>query len=256
VPEEPDGLRVYGAKRSSPVIAGAWLIFAAAAAVAVILALQWRQNRRTQEDLAAQVAELRAHVERMRGDMDALRSRMAGLQRTGERLSKLLALSNGGFEEGTGDRPLLWIAEVFQEAGGAVALDSAVRHGGERSLRYMAVPGRANHIRHCQFVPVEPGCRYLLKGWVKTSDVTPAYRRHDGGAHLRVNTGTETLFSRALFGTSDWQEVRLEFNSGEARAVHVFLELGFHGNLATGTAWFDDAAVEILRHPDDKAQTF
>ncbi len=50
--------------------------------------------------------------------------------------------------------------------------------------------------------------------------------------------------TKAITGTSDWQKVELNFNSGDRNTVSINCLFGGYG-FATGTAWFDD--IELVK---------
>jgi putative membrane-bound dehydrogenase-like protein len=88
-------------------------------------------------------------------------------------------------------------------------------------------------------VPVEPGTRYRLSGWIRTTGLQPV---RGPGALLNIHSGERT---KGVRGTSPWTEVSLEFDSGNRRQAVIHCLFGGYGG-ATGTAWFDDVSlVEI-----------
>ena len=81
--------------------------------------------------------------------------------------------------------------------------------------------------------PVKPNTRYRFGGWVRTEKLE---NRGGKGASFNIHGGAS---SEAISGTHDWQELSLEFNSGNQSEVLVHCLFGGHGG-GTGTAWYDD----------------
>ncbi|MEO6595710.1 MAG: c-type cytochrome, partial [Planctomycetota bacterium] len=89
-------------------------------------------------------------------------------------------------------------------------------------------------------VPVEPGKRYRLSGWIRTANVVPM--RGSDGAMLNVHGGERTA---GVKGTTDWTRVAVEIDSGDQKQIVVHCLFGGYGG-ASGTAWFDDVALEPI----------
>lgn len=89
-------------------------------------------------------------------------------------------------------------------------------------------------------VRVKPATRYRLSGWIRTADVKP--RRGSDGAMLNVHGGVRT---KGVQGTTGWTAVSAEFETGEQDEIVVHCLFGGYGG-ATGTAWFDDVALEAI----------
>lgn len=85
-------------------------------------------------------------------------------------------------------------------------------------------------------IPVTPGTRYRLSGWIRTENLIPA---RGPGALLNVHGGARTPGVR---GTRDWTRVSVEFDSGQRREITVHCLFGGYGG-TTGTAWFDDVSL-------------
>src|SRR5688572_2516670 len=79
--------------------------------------------------------------------------------------------------------------------------------GGGMCLQVSSTAGAdaAWHIR----APVIPYSKYLLTGWIKTRSVAPT---NGVGALLNLHAREEK--SDFLSGSTDWKQVRLEFDSG------------------------------------------
>jgi len=195
----------------------------------------------------------RPDVEQLRQELAALRGQLAAQGAAPQRAATACQVANGGFEEAEGSRPLFWAPETHGSGNvpkQPFMLDRESRHGGVQSLRFDTIKDQFTHLRHKQLVPVEPRHRYVLRGWIKTENVTGQQKKHDGGAHLRVKAGTAVSFSPPVFDTADWQELKVEFKTDDVQAVEIYVELGYYGNVAAGTAWFDDISIE----PQDEAK--
>lgn len=200
-----------------------------------------------------EISILRKQVEQLRQENTSLREQLANAEARAQRPAGTPAVANGGFEEAAGAGPSFWIADNYGAANlpkEPVALDREVKHGGAQALRLETAKGQPTHLRLKQLLPVEPRRKYLLRGWIKSQDVTPQQARHDGGAHLRVKAGQSVRYSKPVLDTNDWVEVLVEFATEDVHAVEIYAELGYYGNLACGTAWFDDLTLELNRGPD------
>jgi alpha-N-arabinofuranosidase len=96
-------------------------------------------------------------------------------------------------------------------------------------------------------VVVRPYSRYRLTGWIRTEEVAPTTGQ---GALFNLH-GMEEARSEALTGTRDWTRVAFEFDSGNNDAVQINGLLGGWGQ-ATGRAWYDDLALELLATREPK----
>ena len=88
-------------------------------------------------------------------------------------------------------------------------------------------------------IPVKPNTRYSLGGWVRTENLVD-----QGGQGAMFNTHGGPA-SKGLSGTSDWKELNVEFNSGNASEALVHCLFGGYGG-ATGTAYFDDVYLNEI----------
>ncbi len=91
---------------------------------------------------------------------------------------------------------------------------------------------------------VEPYARYRLSGWIKTENVQAKGGR---GALLNLHN-LQPVATRALVGTNDWTRVEVEFETDDQDSLQVNCLFGGWG-LATGTAWYDDLALEQISKP-------
>lgn len=108
---------------------------------------------------------------------------------------------------------------------------------------------QSNDLQVYQIIRLTPYTNYVLKGWIKTQDITTTTNPNGVGANLNVLTSTSnTSFpprSKDLKGTNDWTLVQLPFNSGDGY-VKITCRLGFTAGDCEGTAYFDDLTLEAL----------
>jgi alpha-L-arabinofuranosidase len=147
------------------------------------------------------------------------------------------AVPNPSFEDISGAAPVGWKASRF---GGQAefALDT-VTHTGQRSVRITAKQGA--DVAWSALVPVKPYSKYRLNAWIKADNVQANTGK---GALLNLHN-MAGLMTNAVTGTTDWTRVELLFETGGNDAVQVNCLLGGWGR-STGTAWFDDVAMELL----------
>jgi hypothetical protein len=275
VDEQSGGLRVFATKPSSSGGPGAvvWIAIAGVAVLGIGAAGTYALLTRAPEkppalsaDAPAVAAKTFEAASKQQNDGEILRAQLAQAQREAAALRSQIGnpggntrrgaapvgVANGGFEEADGSKPLFWIPETygsppaFPDANASpFAIDREIKRGGAQALRFSTAKDHFVHLRHRQLVPVEPRHKYVLKAWVKTKDVVAQHRKADGGAHIRVKTGGQAVkFSEPLYDTVEWQALSVEFEVEDANAVEVYVELGYYGNLASGTVWFDDVVLE------------
>ena len=146
-------------------------------------------------------------------------------------------LTNPGFEAvdeaGWAQGWTVWPAKLPEA--GAVSVDGAVAHGGQRSLR-LRHASLGSYTRAQQVLAVEPHQRYAFTVWVKAENVV------GGGGSMGARLYVEGLGGRdrateAVFGTADWQQLLVgPHDSGNGGRITVMCYL----HLASGTVWFDD----------------
>jgi alpha-N-arabinofuranosidase len=146
-------------------------------------------------------------------------------------------LANGSFEEMDTRWPKGWRTANFQ-ARAAFAVDETVARTGKRSVRISSDNGADSGFQTA--VEVKPYSKYRLSGWVKTQDLAPGT-----GKGALLNLHNMDVMTGAVSGTKDWTRVEATFDSGATDAVLINCLFGGWGR-ATGTAWFDDIALELL----------
>ena len=145
-------------------------------------------------------------------------------------------LANGSFEEAQEGQPAAWKPHKWH---------------GEGEFGYVE-EGRAGG--HCiaiesekgadfsweTFAGAKPFSMYRLSGWVKTDDVVATT-----GKGALINIHGMDVKTEPLTGTHDWTRLEVVFETGEEDTLHVNCLFGGWGS-ATGRAWYDDLALELL----------
>ncbi|RLS58210.1 MAG: hypothetical protein DWH91_02830 [Planctomycetota bacterium] len=135
-----------------------------------------------------------------------------------------------------------WKLNSFRANTGAGGIAGGEAKEGQKAAAIRSTVTEDAHFD--QTVPVKPGTRYLLSGWIKTKDV--AIEKVDqtygkAGATLSIWGGYE--HSRSLTGTNEWTYVTLLFDARDRSEVTVCARLGYWYSVATGEAWFDDLCL-------------
>jgi len=104
---------------------------------------------------------------------------------------------------------------------------------------------QSNDIYAYQTLTLTPNTDYILKGWVKTENVTPIFNPNGKGACLSliVSNNPWPPASIGLNGTNDWTQLSLNFNSGSTGIITIACRLGYTNADSDGTAYFDDLTV-------------
>lgn len=93
-------------------------------------------------------------------------------------------------------------------------------------------------------LPLKPGTRYRLSGWIKTENLKPVGK--SPGALLNIHSGQR---SSGVKDSTEWTQVSLEFDSGGKRETLINCLFGGYGG-AKGTAWFDDLSLVAIGSGD------
>ena len=146
---------------------------------------------------------------------------------------------NSGFEEEILNGGFDWRYASSPQV--AVSIDTLTFHGGARALalRYLGSSADAGVF---QYIPVQPGTRYVLTGYVKAETVNSA-----SGPRLAIvdaGKGTPLLLTDDIIGSSGWRLVRGEFTTGpdttlaQVRIVRQPPEPAIRGQI-----WIDDVSM-------------
>lgn len=155
----------------------------------------------------------------------------------GPRQEEAAAVPNASFEETGDEGPSHWEHNAWR--GEADFSHAESGRTGSRSVRISSSQGADGS--WSAVVRVRPFSSYRLSGWIKTENLSSANAR---GALLNLH-GIRGAATPALNGTNDWTRVEMEFNTDFIDAVQINCLFGGWGR-ATGTAWYDDLALEML----------
>ena len=142
-------------------------------------------------------------------------------------------LPNGGFEQIERGKPAGW---DWMDA--CAARDTAVRHGGEASLRMTAFRAKDEHGngRVVRTLALAPFRQYRVDCWIKTDGLS-------GAGEVRINPLAGRSLNHTSLGvkpTQDWTRHSILFNSLDQSDVKLYM--GIWGG-RDGTLWIDDVSV-------------
>jgi hypothetical protein len=152
-------------------------------------------------------------------------------------------LHNGSFEIG-GISPDGWAGNAWIPSEAAFTWDSTQSHSGARSIKIAS--SIANDARWTQRITVKPNTEYRLSGWIKTENVTHTLETYDAGANLSLFDPYSFIYSVGLFGTNNWKNVSMTFNTGSNTEISIACRLGMWIGSSSGVAWFDDLSLEEI----------
>ena len=148
-------------------------------------------------------------------------------------------LANLGFEHG-GDAPAAW--NTFGvDAGHRIVWQTGDTRSGERCARCeVDEDAEPSWVKYVQGgMPVCAGQKYRFSGWTKAREV-----RGSAGWYIHVDGVRPQMVNRSdtASGTFDWRQMTVEFDIPDGARV---LSCGtiLRG---TGTAWYDDARLELV----------
>jgi hypothetical protein len=163
---------------------------------------------------------------------------------------------NGGFEKSVYNDSQLgvgWFPTILPETSGFVQFnwDSEVKHSGEFSVSISIkenypVKDTVAYNWTKPFMPVKVNQPYVLKGWIKTSNLKePAFIVVQCWDSKYNMIGFSTSCKDyPLIGTNDWKEVKVNFvppqNTAEVR-IRLCSSAPFNTG---GKVWYDDISIE------------
>lgn len=157
-------------------------------------------------------------------------------------------LSNGGFEEWSGEAPVGWErVDGWQKRvyAGRPARDAEVRHGGDASLRIEhATNGVITQVsRNVTVGPagLVPGRRYRLSAWLRTGSL--ARPAAIGIAALGTGMVSRGSWTLPFPAPGDWREVSAEIEPpADAKVIRMMIHIE-----GASRVWVDDVCLsEIL----------
>lgn len=150
-------------------------------------------------------------------------------------------LKNPGFSDAKDGKPASWRNRIWSGEP-QFSLDQAVGRSSAPSVRIQSRTG-ADASWSIQ-VQLQPHTQYRFSAWVRTENLEKGSGQ---GALLNIHELQLESRSPAIEGTTDWQQLVTEFDSGERTSVLLNLLFGGWG-ASTGTVWFDDVElVELAR---------
>lgn len=167
-------------------------------------------------------------------------------------------LSNSNFEDSvsfvSSTLTLPWLKAGWKIGQGVFSWLRGQGRNGSNCIKIYSGPAygsvQSNDLQVYQTIRVIPYTNYILKGWIKTQDITTQANSNGVGANLSVVTSTSNPSfpprSKDLKGTNDWTLIQLPFNSGDGY-VKITCRLGFTSGDCEGTAYFDDLTLEMLK---------
>ncbi len=149
-------------------------------------------------------------------------------------------LANHGFEKGE-TSPEGWTA-IYSDASHRLVHDRAAPRSGEACVRCEVDAGAGpTWVQYRQSgLSVQPGDRVRFSAWAKAENI-----EGKAGWYIHVHGDQPMLFNQTAGwpGTFDWREAVIEFEVPEGGRTLTCGTL-LHGS---GTAWFDDVALEIVK---------
>lgn len=186
------------------------------------------------------------------GELEAARALWGEVARADQQSTLLW---NGGFESDVLKNFAQFDWSFGRSEYARFAMDTAVSHGGSRSLRIefagLDTTQLDNEVR--QLVVVRPGVRYLLECFAKASDLeTPEGPRVvvSGSASADWIAASEPVAK----GSREWQRLTVDFvapqsTNGANSAVYIAIKRKpkfSYDEPTRGTVWFDDFALKEL----------
>lgn len=152
---------------------------------------------------------------------------------------------NGDFEQPANENqvPASWRGDQS-----VYSLDRTVKRSGQASLKYHNTDPTRYRLAG-QEVPLQPGRKYAIAAWVKTEQI----EGQESGATICLEWQGDDgkwmggSYPSGVKGTSDWTRVegivRIPKEAGSVN-LQCYVRNGM-----TGTAWFDDVAIERIIDP-------
>lgn len=159
-------------------------------------------------------------------------------------LAQSLNVGNPGFESASGSLSADWTVKTPVLRENHAGPDRTVAHGGAASMK-------VEHVHPGTFAAastpakLEIGKLYRVSGWIRTENATadPTSRYPTAvAATLTMESFPFTNNATVVGGTHEWMKSESMFIATQSED-RVVIRFGYNGT-ASGTAWFDDVAVE------------
>jgi len=150
-------------------------------------------------------------------------------------------VQNGSFTEVENEAPNHWKPAIFGGEADFKMAASKGRNGGN-CIQVSSPKGEGADAAWATQLSLEENTDYLISGWVKTENVRAAT-----GALLEIHQAIngEQPRSKAVTGTSDWQQISFKISTGNHSKLQLNCLFGGWGK-STGSAWFDDISCVKL----------
>jgi hypothetical protein len=162
---------------------------------------------------------------------------------------------NNGFEEsyaaGQVRLPTEW--GIAGASAGHFALDTTVAHSGQASARLGMTAGAGSAAPAYVISPIAPllpGQRYRASAWARGRDATGATRLALFWFNASGQPVAVTASGALPPGTTPWQLLSVTASVPPAAA---YVEIHLESALNSGTVWFDDVALVVLRRRNDRS---
>lgn len=152
---------------------------------------------------------------------------------------------NGSFETLDGDNPAGWKPRTYNGSA-SHALDNKVARTGKNSVRISSDSGSDTSWH--TIVKVKKNTEYRLSAWIKTEGVKGAT-----GGLLNVHVAPERTATKGVKNNSDWTFVEIMVDSGNRDSLDINCLFGGWGR-STGTAWYDDLALQEVLYEEGAAE--
>ena len=150
-------------------------------------------------------------------------------------------LLNGDFTTGSGNAPDDWRTSAWKEGPQATSYDWLHGAGSEPELAIDST--QTNDARWLQSLS-------LGAGWYRLSVEARSEKVGTGATGVTISVTEDSISSRDLRGTTDWQNLELYLKIGRHGAdIDVALRLGGYSSLAYGRAFFRHARLERISAP-------
>ena len=155
-------------------------------------------------------------------------------------------VSNASFEQISNDAPIEWTTHTWRGQA-KFSVDENGRTG--PCIKISSESG--GDASWSTVVSVPPFARLRLSGWIRTENLSTTTGR---GVLLNIHGIDGAATSAVTDDTDGWVRLETEFDMTGESSVQINCLFGGWG-YATGTAWFDDIALEVIESPRPGAET-
>ena len=145
-----------------------------------------------------------------------------------------------GLTSDVGRRDITAGADIWKRDRKTFAYEDTTVHMNGSEFSYCLTSEDLNDLRVKKTFDVRPDTQYVAVAYIKTENAANEDNSDKSCATISVG---DWNCSTGLVGTNDWTKVEVSFNSGNKTTADVSMNLGYWGNICSGTAWFDGIAV-------------